>query len=111
MEQSIVNSQKIIKNAYIDMMHNAESKSDKMIPQLEEYVNRETNFGILQIEIVPTIETPEAQDILFTVDISGSMDDKCKDGKTKMQYATHTMKKIISVFEKSENKKIGTERP
>ena len=107
-QQTIVNSQKIIKNAYINM-HIADPKSDKVIPQLEEYINGETKFGILQIEIVPTTETLEAQDILFTVDISGSMDDKCKDEKTKMQYATHTMKRIISVFEKSENKKISIE--
>ena len=107
-QQTIVNSQKIIKNAYINM-HIADSESDKVIPELEEYIKGETKFGILQIEIVPTTETLEAQDILFTVDISGSMDDKCKDEKTKMQYATHTMKRIISVFEKSENKKISIE--
>ena len=93
----------IIKNAYIDM----HTDSIVMIPELLDYSN--VHFGILQIEIAETNETQKSQDILFTIDISGSMNDRCKDKKTKMQHAIHTTKNIISIFEKSVNKNIQIE--
>ena len=93
----------VIKNAYIDM----HTDSIVMIPELLEYSN--LHFGILQLEITETNETQQPQDILFTIDISGSMNDKCKDKKTKIQHAIHTTKNILSVFEKSTNKDIQIE--
>jgi Mg-chelatase subunit ChlD len=93
----------VIKSAYIDI----HTDSIVMIPELVEYSN--VHFGILQIEIADTNETKKPQDILFTIDISGSMKDQCRDKKTKIQHAIHTTKNIISVFEKSANKDIQIE--
>jgi hypothetical protein len=52
-------------------------------------------FGIVSVKLLETeiVDVPIA--ILFTVDCSASMADNCKDDKTKIQHAIHTLSKIL----------------
>ena len=56
------------------------------------------DFGIIHIK-VPKVEmtkTPLA--IYMNIDRSGSMDDMCSDGQTKMTHLKHTIRNIIQLF-------------
>ena len=55
-------------------------------------------FGILEIEVIETVPTTIPQEILFSIDMSGSMGDLCKDNRTKMEHAKNTTKNIVSVL-------------
>lgn len=57
-----------------------------------------TKFGILNFKAVTAEETTEELDIIFTVDCSGSMSDKCGDRRSKMDQTIHTLKNMISFF-------------
>ena len=52
-------------------------------------------FGILNFTAVTALETKNELDFLFVIDCSGSMSDKCSDGRTKMQHIIHTLKNMI----------------
>jgi hypothetical protein len=60
-------------------------------------------FGILNVYPTSPITagTQVHWDILFSMDHSGSMDDICKDGKSKLQHALHTLKNILILFAKT----------
>lgn len=64
--------------------------------------NNIDRFGILKINAYTDddIQTTTEKKILllFTIDHSGSMDDKCKDRKTKLEHIVHTIKSIIRHF-------------
>ena len=55
-------------------------------------------FGIITIKTpkVQISKTPLA--IYMNIDRSGSMDDTCQDGQTKMSYLKHTIKNMIHLF-------------
>ena len=60
-------------------------------------------FGILNIQAasLPHIDTDAERTIWnigFSVDISGSMSDTCKDGRDKMHHIRHTLSGILRVF-------------
>lgn len=57
------------------------------------------NFGVLTLK-VPKVEDPNpvGQKVLFYNDISGSMDDSCADGRTKIQHAVHTTKNLWNML-------------
>ena len=63
------------------------------IKELEQH-----NFGILQIEISDTPMVTTGQDIFMSDDMSGSMEDRTKDGRTKIQHMIHTTKNMINVL-------------
>jgi len=52
-------------------------------------------FGILNFSSVTCTETRSELEFLFTIDCSGSMTDRCSDGRTKMQHIIHTLKNMI----------------
>ena len=55
-------------------------------------------FGILRIEVPIIPISTQSLAILLNLDHSGSMDDPCADGRTKMQHIKHTIKNILRVL-------------
>lgn len=62
-------------------------------------------FGILNITGVTASASKTPFEFVFMVDRSGSMSDRCSDGRTKMQHITHTLKNMVIYF--SENPDIN----
>ena len=60
--------------------------------------NPNLTFATLNIVIADTPMISHEQIIEFNVDISGSMGDTCRDGKSKMTHASHTLKNIAKVL-------------
>jgi hypothetical protein len=52
-------------------------------------------FGILNFTAVTASEITSELEFLFIIDCSGSMSDRCSDGRTKMQHIIHTLKNMI----------------
>lgn len=67
----------------------------------------DAKFGILNFKAVTTCETKDELELLFVVDCSGSMSDKCSDGRTKMQHIIHTLKNMIMFFYEHSNIKVN----
>lgn len=57
--------------------------------------NQELHFAILQMKMknIPVLDLPTF--LYFNIDFSGSMDDECKDGKTKLYHVQSTIINII----------------
>ncbi|NDA89600.1 MAG: VWA domain-containing protein [Alphaproteobacteria bacterium] len=64
--------------------------------------DHDMKFGILELKIADTPMLTEHQFLDTSNDISGSMSDYCKDGKSKMQHVMHTLKNIVTAIVKSE---------
>lgn len=57
--------------------------------------SQDVQFGIIEIEASKIYEPDLNQDIIFTVDCSGSMCDKCNDTRSKIQYIIYTLTNIV----------------
>ena len=75
-----------------------ELRSDLIAKSEHHEIYENSTFGIFRIEvpIIPISTQPLA--ILLNLDHSGSMDDPCADGRTKMQHIKHTIKNILRVL-------------
>ena len=67
----------------------------------------DSKFGILNLQSISTPLSQKEHDFIFMVDCSGSMSDKCSDGRSKMQHIIHTLKNIILYFKENNNIKVN----
>ena len=77
-------------------MHTAQ---DIEIPEVLGIIqSKDWKFGVIHIKTpkVQMTKTPLA--IYMNIDRSGSMDDMCSDGRTKMTHLKHTIKNMIRLF-------------
>jgi hypothetical protein len=63
-------------------------------------------FGILTLQAVLSKMTTKQLELLFQIDCSGSMQDKCSDGRTKMQHTLHTLKNMIHFLKENPSLKV-----
>jgi hypothetical protein len=52
-------------------------------------------FGILELEVDVFHQVRKHLEIVIQQDISGSMSDRCRDGRTKMQHTSFTLERIL----------------
>jgi hypothetical protein len=90
----------IIKDAFIQF-HN---EMDFPFSLFNDY-----HFGILNIEMESVEITNNPQHIFFSIDISGSMNDICKDGRTKMYHVINATKNIMTLLSESNKTNISVE--
>ena len=64
----------------------------------EVFPNADYHFGKIDVHIAEYNKILHVWDVKFSIDCSGSMSDKCKDGKTKMQHIKHTISNILRMF-------------
>jgi len=58
----------------------------------------DSHFGILNLKAISADHNNLSHDFVFMVDRSASMEDRCGDGKTKMQHICHILKNMVSYF-------------
>jgi hypothetical protein len=84
------------------------------VPDCLQYLN-ETNFGILNITMCKKEETKievikdegikqiKKLHVCFNIDSSGSMQDICVDGRTKMEHILFTLENMLRIFHEKED--------
>jgi hypothetical protein len=82
-------------------LHNISMPEGVEINKNPEYDSYE--YGILKISAEKTSITTRPIFFRFTTDCSGSMSDKCKDDRTKMDHIQHTMCNMIRFFAESDD--------
>ncbi len=78
---------------------NAEISMDQLVGGVE--------FGTFELEIGKTEMTAKAQEINIVIDQSGSMDEMCEDGNSKMNQIKHVTKNIMQFVCDNKNVSIG----
>jgi hypothetical protein len=90
----------IIKDAFIQF-HN---EMDVPFSLFNDY-----HFGIVNIEMASVEITNNPQHIFFSIDVSGSMNDICKDGRTKIYHVINATKNIMTLLSESNKTNISVE--
>lgn len=75
---------------------------DNVIDKTKINVN-EDYFGIINMTAISCSVIEKELDFIFVIDRSGSMDDKCSDGRSKMQHIIHTLKNMIVYFHENKH--------
>ena len=73
----------------------------QFIKRTEIKMHNDTQFGIFQLELEKTEITETAQEINLLLDKSGSMDDLCSDGSSKMHQIKHVTNNILRFIAKN----------
>ena len=81
-------------------LHNISAPEGVEINKSHEYDSYK--YGILKISAEKISINTRPMFFRFTTDCSGSMSDKCKDGRTKMDHIQHTMSNMIRFFADSD---------
>jgi hypothetical protein len=113
--------------SYIEMVHNDDGISNlhryntnepnissfmtfhtgEEVPELfrEDYCKNDVleHFGIIEISVEEKPIQQQSWDIMFSIDISHSMSERCRDGKSKLYHIKHTMTNILRLFAKETN--------
>jgi len=77
---------------------------------IEEHVSlpfTDAKFGILTLNAISSHLSNEEHHFIFMIDCSGSMEDPCSDGRTKMQHTIHTLKNMIHYFKENNSIKVN----
>lgn len=64
-------------------------------PDLQDILSFKNDFGVLRVKLADTPMTKQPQLLYFKNDMSGSMQDMCSDGRSKMQHSNHTTSNIL----------------
>jgi hypothetical protein len=64
-------------------------------PDLQDILSFKKDFGVLRVKLADTPMTKQPQLLYFKNDMSGSMQDECSDGRSKMQHSNHTTSNIL----------------
>jgi hypothetical protein len=64
-------------------------------PDLQDILSFKKDFGVLRVKLADTPMTKQPQLLYFKNDMSGSMQDMCSDGRSKMQHSNHTTSNIL----------------
>jgi len=60
------------------------------------------HFGVFQFEAVENLDLKQVpRDFIFTGDNSASMEDLCKDGRSKFKHSQHTLKNMVRYIHKN----------
>lgn len=99
------NTTHIMTDLFIESSLKFESKNnnDVLVP----VPIKDAKFGILSLNAISTPLTQKELEFIFMIDSSGSMSDKCSDGRTKMQHIIHTVKNMILYFKENPSIKIN----
>jgi len=64
-------------------------------PNMQDILSFQKDFGVLRVKLADTPMTTQPQLLYFKNDMSGSMQDMCSDGRSKMQHSNHTTSNIL----------------
>lgn len=67
----------------------------------------DNTFGILNLTAISAPLSNEEHEFIFMIDCSGSMEEPCSDGRSKMHHIIHTLKNMILYFKENNSIKVN----
>ena len=74
------------------------SMSNSKLAKFSKFISGEETFGVLTIKVADVPMSTQLHILDSTTDMSGSMQDICSDGKSKMQHASHVLKNMVNTI-------------